>query len=100
MSSPPFLHAPDLKDDDPKKNGLMCFRDQTRECGPDCMAFCPPPPGDDYRDGQWANCRLLVDSYRGSKHLTILATQMNDLARLVRNDLADRARSIPAPRGG
>lgn len=93
----PYLQPPPIKDDH-RRNGLMCFRDRARECGPDCMAYSPAPEGPDYMDQQWANCRLLVDSFRSSKHLTILAGSIDQVVRLQKNEAADRQRTaVPHP---
>ena len=93
----PFLHHPDMKDDDPR-NGLMCFQDQTRECGAGCMAYLvEPPEGNDYRGHQWANCMLLVSAHRGAKHLTILAQVTDTFLRTARAQAADQARTAQAP---
>lgn len=74
--------------------GPLCFINNTRVCGPDCMAFLPQAPsGDDYKGEQWAHCHLLVNAHRSGKHLTILAnvhSQANAVAK----------RSVPAPAGG
>jgi len=94
----PFLHHPDLIDDDHEKNGLCCFLDGARQCGPDCMAFTTlRPEGQDYVGHQWANCLLLVSAHRGAKHLTILAQVTDGLLRKTRVQAADEARVAQAP---
>ncbi len=60
-------------------SGLYCFKDSTRVCGADCMAFSAPPDSPDFKGQQWAKCKLLVDSHRTGKHLVILAECMNSV---------------------
>lgn len=93
----PFVHHPDMKEDD-KGNGLVCFLDQNRSCGPDCMAFLiERPEGNDYRGQQWANCMLLVNAHRAGKHLTILASVTDAFVQKNRAHAADQARATQAP---
>ena len=57
--------------------GLFCHRDQSRPCGPECMAYLPQvPEGAMYTGAQWAHCMLLVQSERISRHLVIIADIM------------------------
>jgi hypothetical protein len=101
MASPPeaetpYIYHPDMKDDD-SRNGLMCFLDQTRECGAGCMAYLTTPPeGTDYL-GQWSNCMLLVSAHRGAKHLTILAQVTDGFLQKQRAQAADQARHAQTP---
>jgi hypothetical protein len=68
---------------------LYCHMDLTRTCGPDCMAYLTHPPVDnDYKGQSWAKCRLLVDSYRVGKHVTLLVQAAN---------AAVRPRTAPIP---
>jgi hypothetical protein len=76
---------------------LVCFKDKTRVCGPDCMAYITRPTGDDYRDQQWANCLLLVNSHRTGKHLVILADAVSKQAQKAATALADAARTNQPP---
>lgn len=79
--------------------GLICFKDKMRVCGPDCMAYTTPPPHPDYTDQQWARCILLVNSHRTGKHLTVIAAalgEQNQKAKTVQADLL-RATQLPPP---
>lgn len=63
-----------------KDNGLMCFKDMTRPCGADCMAFqLERPQGPDYKNQQWANCMILTNQHKSAKHLVILAVGVGKL---------------------
>lgn len=65
-------------------NGLICFKDITRLCGPDCMAYLSAPPqGKTYMGAQWANCLLLVNSERVGRHLTVLTQTVSEYIRKV-----------------
>lgn len=92
-----FFH-PNTKEDSPA-NGLTCFLDGARECGPDCMAYQTfPPEGPDYQEQQWAHCQLLVNAHRVGKHLTILAASADAMLRRAKTEAADRVRqSQPTP---
>ena len=77
--------------------GLVCFVDQKRLCGPDCMAWDNPPEGPDFQDRQWANCMLLVSAHRGGKHLVVLASLGAELLKGSKNAAAERARANQPP---
>lgn len=83
-------------------NGLFCFLNAQRPCGPDCMAFVAPLDGPDYKDQQWANCLLLTNAHRGGKHLVLLAVQGQELLQRTKTAAADAARANqpPPPKGG
>lgn len=89
------LHHPSLRE--PPENGLQCFLNMDRPCGPDCMSWTRPPPGPDYQDQQWANCLLLVNAHRGGKHLVVLAASAGELVNKAKNEAADRARAQQPP---
>jgi hypothetical protein len=96
---------PPLKYEPPSgPNGLTCFLNMERACGPDCMAFDAAPEGPDYKDRQWANCMLLVNAHRGGKHLIVLAQVGAEIVRKAKTEAADRARinqpPPPSPVGG
>jgi hypothetical protein len=98
-SSTPYLHHPDLKEDD-ARHGLVCFMDHNRVCGPDCMAYLSDPPEQaDYRGQQWANCMLLVNAHRAGKHLTIVAQVVSEFTQKSKAHAADQARAgqVPPP---
>jgi hypothetical protein len=91
-------HHPNMLDDEPlRKNGLICWRDKERPCSAECMAFDNAPSGPEYDGKQWANCKLLVDSHRTGKHLTILAQQQGELVKAQKNEAADRLRLNQPP---
>lgn len=86
--------------DGQETNGLACWRQLDRPCGPDCMAFTKPPEGQDYQGQQWANCMILVNNHRTGKHLTIIAQGIGELVKLRKNEKADAARANqPTPPG-
>ncbi len=60
--------------------GLTCFLDSGRICGPDCMAYQQPPSGAEYQDQQFAQCMLLVNAHRTAKHLVILASEVRAIS--------------------
>ena len=68
---------------------LVCFKDKTRVCGPDCMAYIAAPTGPDYTDQQWARCLLLVNTHRTGKHLVVLASAMGEILQ--------KAKTAPIP---
>lgn len=74
------VHHPEMKEcpEPPKGNGLTCWLNQDRLCGPDCMAFSNPPmaKGAEYANKQWANCIVLVSMHQESKHAAILAQHL------------------------
>lgn len=86
-----------VDDEDVRKNGLVCFLNNDRPCGPDCMAFAEPPEGADYQGKQWANCMILVNAHRVGKHLPILCSLGNELVKKAKNEAADRARANQPP---
>lgn len=65
----------DENQDDAPLPGLICYRDNTRPCGPDCMAFLPQKPEGAVYAGpeQWPHCRVLVDQERLARHTTVIA---------------------------
>ena len=96
MPDEPFIHPPDHVE--PAADELFCFKDMSRPCKPDCMAYQTfVPEGDDYKGQPWAHCRLLVDSYRTAKHLPILARSLSDIAKTLSNESADRKRQPTPP---
>ncbi len=92
-------HFPNMVEHGPiAGNGLICWRDKERPCGPECMAFTEAPEGPDYAGKQWASCSLLVYEHRGAKHLVIAAQGIAQLVQLKKNEVADRVRlSQPPP---
>ncbi len=67
----------------PEKAGLSCFLEQSRTCGPDCMAFSAQTPTDnegrplqEYVGEQWAHCHLLVNLHRLGKTPGTIVAQL------------------------
>ena len=78
--------------------GLICFKDVTRPCGPDCMAYLPQPPeGVQYQGAQWAHCHLLVNSERVGRHAVIATTQLIELVKLQKSAAAAAVRTQKPP---
>ena len=78
-------------------DGLLCFMNAERPCGPDCMAYEQAPLQPDYQDKQWANCLLLVNAHRVGKHLVVLASVASDQVRQTKNAAADAQRANQPP---
>lgn len=100
---PPFLETPEHVK--PDGDLLMCFMDQNRVCGPDCVAYLTArPEGKDYEQQPWACCTLLVNAHRGGKHLTVLAQIGADVMKHMRIKSADAVREannpVAKPKGG
>ena len=93
---PDFIHPPNAKDDK-LENGLMCFMNMDRECGPDCMAWTTKPSESRDLNNQQRNCVLIVSVERLGRHTGILA-------KLLMNTAADQQRRQqrppPNPMGG
>lgn len=94
--STPFIHQPNMIDDDPKKNGLICFLDKERQCGPDCMSFISRTEASIHLDPQQTNCLLLVAAERGSRHLVVLAKLANDAIGMTKKKVQDEKREAQA----
>lgn len=102
-----YIHPPDALDDDPEKNGLVCFLEQTRPCGADCMAFTPfvNEPKTTELSEQSRGCILLVNLERLGIHsvigMSMLSKSLSDkkkaLADITR---AQQAQPPPDPIGG
>ncbi len=98
----PFLHSPDILDDDPR-NGLMCFLNGDRQCGPDCMGWLTISADVATLDEQPSHCLLIVSAERLSRHAVILTKVVADSAARGRAHEQDRKReqqpTPPSPRG-
>lgn len=97
MNDVPTHHPNMIDRGELEKNGLICWRDVSRACGADCMAYNTPPPGVDTEGKQWAYCRILVDEHRTAKHLVIIASSLGELLKTKKNEAADRARLNQPP---
>lgn len=94
MTNPvPRAMLPQVRED----SGLICFLDNKRPCGADCMAWVQPPDGADYKDQQFSNCMVLVNLHRVGKHAVVLAAQGADLLKKLKITEADRARGDQPP---
>lgn len=60
MSDTPYIEPPDELDDDHEKNGLNCFLNDTRVCGPDCMAYTTAASESPYLNDQQKHCVAIV----------------------------------------
>lgn len=94
---PDFIHPPNAMDDDPEKNGLVCFLNMDRPCGPDCMAYTTKPSESPDLNNQQRNCVFIVGVERLGRHSGIIA-------KLIRDGQADAQRRQqkppPNPMGG
>ena len=82
-----------INPDEHEKPRLMCFKEYSRVCGADCMAFLLDVPREqDYVGKPWAHCHLLLNEHRKGKHLVIIA---NALAKLEQSQRAGQ--SLPLP---
>ena len=80
-------------------NGLVCFLNQNRPCGADCMAYLPAserPQGVEYAEAQWASCLLLVNAHRTGKHLVVLAGSAADAVKLKKDGARMGQQAPPA----
>jgi hypothetical protein len=76
----------------PEMKGACPF-DQTRICGPDCMAFLPQPPeGRAYLGENWAHCHLLVNADRVGRHAAIAANELSALRKALEDSSAEAER--------
>jgi hypothetical protein len=88
----PFIYSPNVLDDDHEVNGLTCFMDQMRQCGPDCMAYSTFPAESSALSDQQEHCLLLGNAERVGKHLIIIAKIMSDEKARGRKESADKQR--------
>ena len=65
-------------------SGLYCFKDNTRLCTAECMAYVNPPAHDDFKDAQWPHCIELINLHRIGKHVAIIAGQASELIKILR----------------
>lgn len=76
LTMPNMQEEEDAEENIPHQR-LYCYKDNSRVCGPDCMAYLTNPPTDrDYINQAWSRCLLLVSSHRTGKHLTIIAASL------------------------
>lgn len=97
MSAEPTTgYHPNMKDMPEDKTGLFCFKDSSRICGADCMAFTDAPEGPEYIGKQWARCLILVNHHRTGKHLVVLASIADKIEKRMTD--ARRTNQSPPPR--
>lgn len=89
---------PDLKADD-KASGLMCFLDDTRECGADCMAYLPEPadPTVTSLGPQQKNCILIVSVERLGRYSAGVVSILRKGQERTEKDAADEKRTNFGP---
>lgn len=99
---------PDFKlegeDKPPVKNGLLCFFNDTRECGSDCMAFTPEPAESPSLSLQQCNCSLIVSAERVGRYMSGLVQLIKKGQEKSARAAADQARltqfpPVPDPSG-
>lgn len=93
----PYIEPPEELDDDPEKNGLTCFLNETRVCGPDCMAYTTFQSESPYLNAQQKHCVAVVGIER-------LGRYAGGLLSLLKKSEADAKRAArttpPDPKGG
>ena len=93
----PFIEPPKELDDDPDKNGLICFINMDRPCGADCMAYTTAEGESPYLNRQQNHCALIVGIERLGRHT-------GGLLSLLRRNAQDAKRTggavPPSPVGG
>jgi len=78
----PYIEQPDIKDDD-VRNGLICWMDGNRECGPDCMAFVKPSSTSATwpLNAQQLNCFWLTSAEKMVRYIGGAAKLATDITR-------------------
>lgn len=77
---------------------LFCFLNDSRPCGPDCMAYnVVHPAGQDYANQQWASCMWLVNAHRVGKHIVALTSIVESATKKMRAHFDDQARGNQPP---
>lgn len=101
-----YVQPPDEKDDESTRNGLICFLDNGRECGSDCMAsltYTSTAKTTELSD-QSRSCSLLVNFERLGIHSVIIAGILDGMNKTRKTAVADAARQpshpTPNPLGG
>lgn len=84
--APEFIDSPDELDDDPELNGLTCFLNSDRVCGPDCMSYSTFASESPMLNDEQKHCTLLVAAERLGRYSGIII-------KTLRNEQQDRARS-------
>ena len=83
------LEIPDEKEDI-EGDGMLCFLDDSRECGPSCMAFTTFESESPMLNDQQKHCSLIVAAERLGRHT-------GGLLRMLKDSKADEARKPPTP---
>jgi hypothetical protein len=92
----PYITPPEELDDDPDKNGLICFLNTDRQCGADCMAYTTIASESPYLNEQQKHCVLIVGAERLGRH-------SGGILSLLKKTDADSKRAAASPldpRGG
>jgi hypothetical protein len=79
-SERPYIEQPSEKRDD-LANGLICFIDPTRECGPDCMSFTTTPAESPGLNDQQKRCTILVSLERVGRYLGVFVKLFKEVPR-------------------
>lgn len=94
--------VPEREEEEGSGNGLYCFMDMSRECGPDCMAYTINSAESPALSAQQKNCTLLIAAERLGRYIGSAASSLNKMQQRASVDSADRARQpmpIPDPMG-
>lgn len=75
----PYIASPDTMDDDPR-NGLVCFLNMDRQCGPDCMSWQTYPAESTYLSDDQKHCVLLIAAERLGRYAGGILKHMKDSA--------------------
>lgn len=94
MTEVDYQDPPEMKEDEPGKNGLMCFLDDTRECGPDCMGYVTEQVAAPSILGpQQKNCILIISAERIGRFLGNSVTLNKQAQDKANKEAADKARA-------
>ena len=72
----PYIDRPDVLNDDAERNGLVCFLNADRACGPDCMAYVTFPSESLLMSEQQKHCIVLVSTERLARFTGGILSQM------------------------
>lgn len=84
------LEMPEIEEEESRPNGLYCFIDGERPCGPDCMSWTTEPFEAASLSIQQRSCVLLVAAER-------LGRYSGGLLKVVKNSIDDAARNKNTP---
>lgn len=103
MNDQEYQPPPEVKTDE-SRNGLMCFLDDTRECGPDCMGYVSEAvDAPSILGPQQKNCILIISAERLGRFAGNAVTLLKRSQDKADREAADKKRSvqtaIPDPKG-